>query len=250
MRIHVSRWVSTGPEDNLGRMAEEVRAAVAGGAELVVFPELFLTGYRGRLDPAVARDRFARLSADHPRALLVMGSISEGERNRMTVWAEGDQMAAYDKVHLFRPNREHEMWTPGDEYVALRWRGLVIGLLNCNDVRFPEQARTLKLEAGAHLLVAPAWWPWRRDHIWRMLLGARAAENGCWVVGCAISGSVHPDEPFAGAGNHVFDPLGEPVRTADDVTYELGLESPPELVVDPAEQAVDVERVRVEGLGD
>ena len=39
---------------------------------------------------------------------------------------------------------------------------------------------------------------------------------------------------FAGAGNHVFDPAGEPVRTADDRTYELDVENPPPSIVDPS----------------
>ena len=57
------------------------------------------------------------------------------------------------------------------------------------------------------LLIAPAWWPWRRDWVWSTLLRARAIENGVWVVGCCIAGSVFEAEDFAGAGNHVFDPL-------------------------------------------
>jgi len=117
--------------------------------------------------------------------------------------------------------------------------------MNCNDVRFPEQARALKLQARCDLLVVPAWWPWRRDHIWRTLLQARAAENQVWVVGCCIAGSVWPVEDFAGAGNHVFDPSGEPVRTADDRTYELDVKSPPTSIVDPIAQFVEIERVEI-----
>ena len=108
-----------------------------------------------------------------------------------------------------------------------------MGLLNCNDVRYPEQARALRLEARCDLLVAPAWWPWRRDHVWRTLLQARAIESSVWVAGCAVTASVWPGEEFAGAGNHVFDPAGEPVRTLDDRTYELDLDRRAEPIVDP-----------------
>jgi predicted amidohydrolase len=116
--------------------------------------------------------------------------------------------------------------------------------LNCNDIRFPEQARALKLEGQCDVLVVPAWWPWRRDHIWSTLLQARAAENQLWVLGCCIAGSVEEIE-FAGAGNHVFDPSGEPVRTADDRSYELDLDNPPPTIVDPAENYVEIGRVEV-----
>ena len=245
MKIYLSRWVSLGVDDNLERLQNEAGAAASGGAGMVVFPELFLTGYRRVVEPLRARGAFAEISARAPGTLFVMGSISEDRRNRVTVWLGGSEIAAYDKVHLFKPNGEHEMWNPGDRYVAFEWRGMRVGLMNCNDVRFPEQARALKLEARCDLLVVPAWWPWRRDHIWSCLLQARAAENQLWVLGCCIAGSVWPQEDFAGAGNHVFDPSGEPVRTADDRTYEIDVENPPPPIVDPLQTFVDVRKLDV-----
>jgi len=242
MKIHLSRWVCLDVESNLRRLREEALRAAAAGAEMVVFPELFLTGYSRPLEPSRAREVFSEVSAAAPDVLFVFGSISEARHNRVTVWLGGRELASYDKVHLFSPNGEHEMWLQGTRYVAFQWRGLRVGLMNCNDVRFPEQARALKLEARCDLLVVPAWWPWRRDHIWNTLLQARAAENELWVLGCCIAGSVEPDE-FAGAGNHVFDPAGEPVRTADDRTYELDLDNPPPSIVDPAEHFVKIDRV-------
>jgi len=250
MRLHLSRWVCLDVEANLRRLHDEVEHAVAGGCELVVFPELMLTGYRRELEPERALAAFAELSSSAPRVLFVFGSVSVGGCNRMQVWLGGAQVAHYDKVHLFHPNREHEMWRPGDRYSAVRWRGHSIGLINCNDVRFPEQARALRLQSRCELLVAVAWWPWRRDHVWSTLLRARAIENGVHVAGCAIAASDYPDERFAGAGNHVFDPLGEAVRTSDDCTYELYLESQPELVVDPLEHAVRIDRVEVFEAGE
>ena len=244
MKVHLSRWVCVDVESNLRRLREEALAAANDGASIVVFPELFLTGYARPLDPQSAREIFAEVSATAPDVLFVFGSISEARRNRVTVWSSGDQLAIYDKVHLFRPNGEHELWDAGESYVAFEWRDLRIGLMNCNDIRFPEQARALTLEGRCNLLVVPAWWPWRRDHIWCTLLQARAAENQLWVLGCCIAGSVEETE-FAGAGNHVFDPSGESVRTADDRTYVLDLENPPPSIVDPAEQYVEIDRVEI-----
>jgi predicted amidohydrolase len=244
MKIHLSRWVCTDVESNLVRLKDEALAAAVEGSEIVVFPELFLTGYTRPLDTQDARDVFANVSSTAPDVLFVFGSISEAGRNRVTVWNGGYQIAFYDKVHLFQPNGEDELWQAGGSYVALEWRDLRIGLMNCNDVRFPEQARALKLEARCDLLIVPAWWPWRRDHIWSTLLQARAAENQLWVLGCCIAGSIEEKE-FAGAGNHVFDPSGEPVRTADDRTYHLDLENPPPTVVDPIERYVKIDNVEV-----
>ena len=118
-------------------------------------------------------------------------------------------------------------------------------MLNCNDLRFPEQARALKLKAKVAVFVAVAWWPWRRTHVWETLLRARAIENGAWAFGCCVASSESPEEPFAGAGNYVFDPHGERVRTADDRTYEVDLATVPTLTVDPAASFVDIEKVVV-----
>jgi len=250
MKLYLSRWVCQDVESNVTRFETEARRAVDAGAEIVVFPELFLTGYTRSLDLADTRARFARISAGAPGALFVFGSISEDRRNRVTVWSGGEQIACYDKVHLFRPNGELDLWDRGDRYVAFRWHGLTIGLVNCNDLRFPEQARALALEARCDVLVVPAWWPWRRDWVWRTLLRARAIENGVWVLGCCIAGSVFAGEDFAGAGNHVFDPLGEAVRTEDDLTYDLGFERRPDLVVNPREEALEISILEVLSEGD
>jgi len=247
MRAYLSRFVCGQWEENLARLEQEVARATAASAHLVVFPELFLSGYRQPLPPEQARELFARLSAAHPQTTFVFGTISEQGRNRLTVWLGGKVVASYDKVHLFRPNREHELWEEGTRYVvaALPWGGL--GLLVCNDVRFPEQARALVLQGGARVLVAVAWWPLRRDHIWRTLLQARAIENASWVLGCCIAASTHPAEPFAGAGNYAFDPLGNPLYPEDDVLYQLHLEAPPPVLVDPRQTYRPVSEVVVEG---
>ena len=243
MRIHLSRFVCMDVESNLARMAEEGAAAAGAGADLCVFPEGFLHGYRRSLDPALARARFRALSGDFPDTAFLFGSFTEDRRNRLTFWQGGEERARYDKVHLFGPNGEFEIWEPGDRYAAVRFRDWTLGLINCNDLRFPEQARALRLRARCDLLVAPAWWPWRRDHIWRALLQARAIENAVFTVGCCISASEHPLEAFAGAGNHVFDPQGDPVRTQDDHSYLLDRRRRDGLQVDPLDAYADISTV-------
>ena len=245
MKIHLSRFVCMDVDSNLDRMDREGELASASGADLCIFPEGFLNGYRRTLDPARARERFRALSGDHPGTAFLFGSITEDRRNRLTFWQGGEEMARYDKVHLFRPNGEFELWEPGDRYAAVKFQGWTLGLLNCNDLRFPEQARALRMEARCDLLVAPAWWPWRRDHVWRALLQARAIENGVFTVGCCVAASEHPLESFAGAGNHVFDPFGDPVHTQDDHTYLLDPKRAAGLLVDPLDTYVDIRKLEL-----
>jgi predicted amidohydrolase len=245
MKIHLSRFVCGEPASNLARMEAEAARAQASGAELCVFPESFLHGYTRTLEPGEVRARFARISSEHPELAFVFGSFTEARRNRMTLWKGGEEKARYDKVHLFGPNNEAALWDPGDRYVAAKLGEWTLGLVNCNDLRFPEQARALRLEAKADLLVAIGWWPWRRDHIWRTLLRARAIENGVFTLGCCISASDHPGEAFAGAGNYVFDPLGDPVSTHDDHAYTLNRARLDAVMIDPLKTFVDVKTVEL-----
>jgi predicted amidohydrolase len=235
-------------ESNLTRLVAESRQAAAG-ADLVVFPESFLHGYTRAVDPLRVRATFSAISQEHPAVTFAFGSFSEDRRNRMTLWRGGSESARYDKVHLFGPNGERELWDEGERYTAARIDGWTVGLLNCNDLRFPEQARALRLQAGCNALLVVAWWPWRRDHVWRTLLRARAIENGVWTIGCCVAASEDPGERFAGAGNHVFDPQGDAVRTADDHGYVLDRERVAPLVVDPADGFRDIATVDVVDVG-
>jgi omega-amidase len=245
VRVYLSRWVCGDVDANLRRAAEEADEAAAAGASIVVFPESFLHGYRRSVEPDRVRGGFAAISRRHAGVTFFFGSFSEERRNRMTVWRRGDELARYDKVHLFPPNGEIDIWDPGDRYVAVDLGDLRVGLVNCNDVRFPEQARALATRTRCTMLVAVAWWPWRRDWVWRTLLQARAIENGVWVLGCCVAASEWPGERFAGAGNYVFDPHGEHVRTTDDRLFELDPERARGLVVDPLELAVAVDTVEL-----
>ena len=245
MRVYLARWVCESVESNVAHLIELSAFAAGAGAELVVFPESFLHGYTRSVEPRRVRALFAEISARHAAPAFVFGSFSEGGANRMTVWQEGRQLAAYDKVHLFAPNGERDLWQPGNRYVAVKVLGRTLGLLNCNDLRFPEQARALRLRARCDLFVVVGWWPWRRDHVWQTLLQARAIENGVWVVGCCVAASEFAGERFAGAGNYVFDPHGEPVRTSDDVLYELDFGGVLPLLVDPVADAREIGEVIV-----
>jgi len=245
MKVHLSRFVCMDPESNLQRCRSEAQSAAGAGAELIVFPESFLHGYTRRLDPRLPRNIFREISADHPGPLFAFGSFTEDHRNRMTLWHRGEEVARYDKVHLFLPNGEATLWQPGDGYAALTFKEWTLGLLNCNDVRFPEQARTLRLQGRCDLLLAVAWWPWRRDQVWSTLLRARAIENGVFTVGCCVAASEYPGEPFSGAGNHVFDPLGTPVPTHDDHTYLLDRTLLRQVMVDPLETAVEITKLEI-----
>jgi len=243
VRVYLTRWTCLDVDSNLSRVPREAAVAADGGARLAVYPESFLHGYARYVEPARVRGVFGETSARWPEVVFAFGSFSEERRNRMTVWCAGTEIARYDKVHLFPPNGELEIWEPGDRYAAVRIGDWTIGLINCNDIRFPEQARALRMQARADLLVTVGWWPWRRDHVWSALLRARAIENAVFSLGCCVAASEHPDERFAGAGNHVFDPVGDPLATAEEGFYELDRGRFDAVIIDPLESFTAIERV-------
>jgi len=204
------------PEINFERVAAWTQEAARRGSALVLFPELWSTGYDlenwTKHAAPLGEGMFARLSAlarDHQIALG--GSVLEARGgkayNTFAVYnAAGELVAAYRKVHLFRLMEEEKWLGPGDklELVEMEW-GLT-GLGICYDLRFPEFFRRYAL-SGARLVLLPAEWPSRRAYHWQTLLRARAIENQMFIAACNRVGE-SKGEHFGGT-SAVIDPWGE-----------------------------------------
>jgi omega-amidase len=172
--------------------------AAAEGADLLLLPELWSSGY----DLARAAETAAPLGegpfatmADLARNhhLYVGGTALEVNPagrpyNSAVLYApDGALAATYHKVHLWGPLDEPEHMTAGGELpiFALPWGRMALAI--CYDLRFPELWRRYA-DAGAGLVLIPAAWPSRRIEHWRLLLRARALENQFFVAGCNRSG--------------------------------------------------------------
>ncbi|MER5735809.1 MULTISPECIES: carbon-nitrogen hydrolase family protein [unclassified Streptomyces] len=153
---------------NLRILDEAAGRAASAGADVLLAPELFLTGY------AIGAD-IARLAepADGPSAravaeiaarhgLAVGYGYPERDTGRHGViynaaalfGADGAPLAHYRKTHLFG-DFELKWFTPGDEpLVQARIGDLTVGLMICYDVEFPENVRAQAL-AGTDLLLVP-----------------------------------------------------------------------------------------------
>jgi predicted amidohydrolase len=212
-----------------------VRAAGAGGAELVVLPEKWnvlgtdeqMTLAAEPLDgPSItwAREVAAELGID-----LVAGSIVERVEGRektmntsVHIGPDGEVRAVYRKIHMFDVEvdgtvyRESDGAEPGDEIVVSALAdGVPVGMSVCYDVRFPELYRILALR-GAEIIVIPAAFTLAttRDH-WETLLRARAIENQCFVVAPNQIGA-HPPGDRSGGRSMIVDPWGLPLAMAAD----------------------------------
>ncbi len=186
--------------------------AAAPGADLIVLPEMFTTGYA--TEPAGAAEKsgataleWMRRTADATGA-AVAGSVAveEGGKfyNRMFFVKPGGECTAYDKRHLFSFAGEDEAYTAGTERVIVEWRGFRIFLQVCYDLRFPVFARNT---GDYDMIIYSANWPTVRIDAWNALLKARAIENLCYVAAVNRVGN-DPYTSYSG-GTYLFDYKGK-----------------------------------------
>jgi len=189
--------------------------ALFKSSDVIVFPELVDGGYRSvytgkslrRLDdPLIAELKTLTRNGSH---YLIAGSLflrkGSSSLNSSLVFHGGALIHRYDKVHLFRPARDHKFFSPGKRagVFSIRSRSALVkaGIAICYDLRFPELIRSMAAQ-GMRLLLVPARWPRIRDDAWYTLLKARALENQAFVVGCNAKGS-------EGGYSYAFDPNGK-----------------------------------------
>ena len=192
-----------------------VREAAAAGADLVLFPEMWSTGYALPIDVALAtpvdgpwvegfRDVAAELGVGVATTLLA--EHPAGPTNTtLVIGRKGEVLLRHDKVHTLRFDAEREL-TPGAGFDTCDFDGVTLGVMTCFDREFPESARELML-AGAEVILVPnatAWNPVRAHQ-----LETRAFEN---MV--AIASANYPGDGWGQSSAYspvVFDPAGRPL---------------------------------------
>src|SRR6266540_4379178 len=160
---------------NAEKASRARRTAAAQGADLVVFPELFIAGYPPEdlvLKPAFqaacrgAVEMLARETADGGPALLVGTPWVEGENlhNAVALLENGGIGALRFKVNL--PNYgvfdEKRVFVPGPLPGPVNFRGVRIGVPVCEDIWGPEVVECVT-ETGGEILLVPNGSPYWRD---------------------------------------------------------------------------------------
>jgi predicted amidohydrolase len=173
-----------GTEANIETMREVVSGRPEAG--LIVFPELYLSGYvLDGIDELAVRpdgpelESLADIARESSTALIfgtpehVEGGVAN---SAFCVDERGTVAAVYRKVQLFGGD-ESDAFVAGAELLVVELLGVKIGLMICFDLEFPEVARALA-RAGAELLVTISanMEPFGNDHA--VFVSARALENG------------------------------------------------------------------------
>ncbi len=186
------------PTANIINATSLAREAANAGAQLFLLPELWAVGnslpMAQQLADRAGEGIFAammHLAIGHN--LYVGGSHLEqaaagGIYNRAVIYApNGQEVASYRKVHLFRPMGETDYLIAGDKTPTWELPWGKSFLATCYDLRFPELFRRFRLQ-GAEIAIIPAEWPSERLHHWRILLQARAIEEQMLIIACNHAG--------------------------------------------------------------
>ena len=181
------------PAAGLAAVADAARRAAAAGARLLVTPEMSLTGYAIGADrvaelaepaPGPLTDAVAAIAAEHGLAIAVglpVRTPAGVENTVVVVDSDGTRAASYAKAHLYG-DVDRDAFVPGDVgVVQFHLDGLVVGLLVCYDVEFPEAVRAHAV-AGTQLLVVPTGLMDPYGHISTVLVPARAYESQVFVA--------------------------------------------------------------------
>lgn len=235
MKVAALQMVS-GPRvpDNLATARALLETAAVGGAELAVLPEYFSAMGLSERDKLGHAERpgdgpvqaFLARAAEELGLWIVGGTLplvcSDPGRVRNSSLAfspQGECVARYDKVHLFRLAHgdeqidESRTIEPGAAPVQFTLtdrsgRAWCVGLSVCYDLRFPEFYR-LHAAAGADLLVVPAAFTWTTGSAhWEVLLRTRAIENQAFVA-AAAQGGRHENGRRTWGQSVVVDPWGK-----------------------------------------
>lgn len=170
-------------------LEEAATDAKEQGADVVVFPELFLGGYllQNAASRAATPEHLEHLSNVSARldVCLVFGYFERDESlyNSAMVIDAGAIVAKYRKTHIFGAN-EKKAFAAGDALSSVfEVRGVKMALMICYDVEFPEAVRCLALQ-GAQLVLVPTANMAPYDAVNDLVVPVRALENHCFVCYC------------------------------------------------------------------
>jgi predicted amidohydrolase len=212
-------------ENNVGRMSDWIqKIATSQPVDVIVFPELSVTGFEGG-------QRFAQMAQRVPGAvtnilgqhandfgIYVLIGMAVKEKvetvlynSAVLIAPDGSVEDEYRKVHL--QAEERLVFRPGYRIRPMETEVGVLGVMLGWDLTFPEVARNLVLQ-GAEVLLLPAAWEAKDVDMWRTLLVARAYENDVFIAAANRLGE-EPSYTFAGQ-SAILSPGGEVLAALEE----------------------------------
>jgi predicted amidohydrolase len=205
---------------NIEKAKSFMEEASSKGSDLIVFPELFTTGY----NPDSIGDHYFDLAEDETGysvkelskaaadfninvvAPIALKSNMPGViyNSAVVINRKGDYQGSYHKSHVWAKERTY--FKEGSEFPVFKLDIGVIGLMICYDGGFPEVSRLLALK-GAELILCPSAFPTQDKDLWDIYFKSRSLENGCFVAGINRVGTGEDAGLFG--NNQLYNPRGK-----------------------------------------
>lgn len=180
------RSVSREYESNIKTIIKFMAEAKQEGADILLLPECFITGYDLTIDndSAMTEGDLSPLceQAGKLGIGLVVTALSKGVRHpqnpAFVIGKDGKILMKYAKVHTCE-FADEKVLEPGTEFKVCDFDGVKIGIMICYDREYPESARILMLK-GAEMILVPN--DCGSMHPRLQVLSTRAYENMCGVA--------------------------------------------------------------------
>jgi predicted amidohydrolase len=225
-----------GVAERLERLGAAMAGASADGAELLICPELYMSGYNvgdalvARAEPANGPFAGALAKLARQIGIAVIYGFPENDNDRLynsvaCISAAG-QMLAVHRKRVLPPGPESDYFNVGTGDTICKVGDLSVALVICYEAEFPEAVRNAAI-AGAQLVAAPTAlseaWPEIADR----MMPTRALESGVYLAYANHSG-VENGLRYLGR-SCILDPNGKELARAGTgmelIAAELSVES-------------------------
>ena len=256
---------------NAAAISAGVETALSQGAQIVVFPEMVLTGYPVEdlaLRPSfqvASRKALEKLAREiDPKIVAIVGYLDQvvtGDgvdkpQNKVAVISGGEVKAGYAKCHL--PNYgvfdEFRNFAAGDQTLVVRIHGVDVGIAICEDLWIDGGISAQLAARKPGLLIVPNGSPYERnkDDVRLSLVSQRARQAGAPLVYVNMTGG--QDDLVFDGDSIVVNSSGEVIARAPQ--FEDGImvvdidvtphSSTPDVVI--SEEPVVLERTLIPGI--
>ncbi len=216
---------------NAALAAEAIGRARTAGADLVVLPELMISGYppedlllkRHFLDACEEALEALALQVEGIVAMVGCPIRDVALHNGLAVLAGGRIVTRYRKVHL--PNYgvfdERRYFDPGPVGELIELNGILIGLTICEDIWLAGPPSSDEAASGAGLIVNASASPYHRAKgpEREAMVAERARENGVPIALCNMVGG--QDELVFDGHSFVVDGAGRTIARAAQFEEEM-----------------------------
>ncbi len=174
---------------NMKKAEEFIEKASKNKVDLILFPEMALTGFTMNINKLVLSEDEAmkwieKKAIDNNINIgigVAVKSDKMGSNKYIIMSREGKCLIKYTKIHPFSYSGENDKYHKGNKIFTCEIDGFKIAPFICYDLRFPEIFQIASKET--QIITIAANWPKEREKHWITLLKARAIENQCYIIG-------------------------------------------------------------------